>query len=236
MLTSRLLSIVLGLVCLHGGLAHAITLSPGDSGSPDIFTNIITGTAVATDFTFSTVSSGALPNVTMREAVYADPNNVFGAGKLDFLFQIENGNIDLGENETITLLTATSFTGFSTDVGYATFTSKCIGGLPSLPCAFNPDQFFTASSVSRSSTGSTVNFTTAIGTYYPASDIFVIETNATSYSTGGSITASGATSSVTFAAFQPTGAASVPEPASVALLALGFTGMSLFATRQRKHP
>lgn len=235
MLASRLLSIVLGLVCLHGGLAHATTLSPGDSGSPDVFTNIITGTAAATDFTFSTVSSGSLGGINLREAVYADPNNVFGAGKLDFLFQIQSGS-GSSANETITLVTTSSFTGFSTDVGYTTFTAKCIGGLPSLPCAFNPDQFFAPTFVSRSSNGSTVSFTTAIGNYPPASAIFVVETNATSYSTGGSVTASGATSSVTFAAFQPSGAASVPEPASIALLVLGFAGVSLFATRQRKHP
>jgi hypothetical protein len=230
----RLLSIVLGFWFLHGGIAHATMLSPGDSGSPDVFANIFTSAAQTTTTSFVTQSSGSLSQVSMSFAVYADPNNVFGAGDLDFLYQIQSGN-GTQQNETISLVTVTSFSGFSTDAGYTTFT-QCFGSLPNLCRAFNTDQSLAPSSVFRSLTGDTVGFNISIGTYPPASDILVIETNATSYSTGGVVTASGSSSSVSFAAFQPSGAAAVPEPASVGLLALGLAGAISWATRKRKRP
>jgi hypothetical protein len=47
------------------------------------------------------------------EAVVSDPTNVFGAGDLDFLIVVENDGF-----HGLDGVTASSFAGFKTDVGY----------------------------------------------------------------------------------------------------------------------
>jgi PEP-CTERM motif-containing protein len=200
-------------------VAHATVLSPGDTGSPDVFSGIDFTEAQSTAAASSTQSTSGLSNVSLHTAVYADPNNPFGAGDLDFLYQITNGRSDVDSNDTISLVTMSSFTGFSTDVGYGNFQWTLCFGSPELCAGFNPDQGYAPSSVYRSASGDIIGFNDAIGQYFPASEILVIETNATSYSDG-SVTVTGPNGSLTFAAFQPA-AAAVPEPSTWLLFAVG---------------
>jgi hypothetical protein len=45
---------------------------------------------------------------TYEAAVYSDPNNTFGAGDLDFVYQVSN---NAGSTDSIARLTATNFSG-----------------------------------------------------------------------------------------------------------------------------
>jgi hypothetical protein len=60
---------------------------------------------------------------TYQAAVYSDPDNTFGASDLDFVYQVSN---DAGSTDSIGRLTAISFLGYQTDVGY-TATGSALG-------------------------------------------------------------------------------------------------------------
>jgi hypothetical protein len=70
--------------------AHANTLAPGGSGSPDVFSGL-SGLTLLASSSLVTVNGG--DNWDFNEAVYSDPNNTFGAGDLDFMFQVTNAGL-----------------------------------------------------------------------------------------------------------------------------------------------
>lgn len=101
------------LALVFSGTSRADMLAPGTFGAPDVFT--LSGPTVFA----STLDpfSNANETGTVEAAVISDPNNVFGAGNLDFIFQINNSSASIDGLER---LVATDFTGYKTDVGYAT--------------------------------------------------------------------------------------------------------------------
>ena len=181
-----------------GSLANV--LSPGDTGvAPDTFTSPSAFT-ILTFISDAAVSSDPRAAAHFLEAVVSDPTNVFGAGDLDFIIVVENDGFHGLEQ-----VTASSFAGFKTDVGY-------FSDLPGIP----------PSAVDRP-TAATVgfNFSDDVPRLSDTAQL-VIETNATRF-TSGFLTAGFNTGSATITAFAP----SVPEPSTWAMLAIGFAGSGL---------
>ena len=73
----------------------ATVLTPGTGGQlPDIFTGCSGCTLLASENTgFVTGSfNGVVQTVDLVSAVYSDPSNTFGSGKLDFTYQVTNAS------------------------------------------------------------------------------------------------------------------------------------------------
>ena len=192
-----------------GSLANV--LSPGDTGvAPDTFTLL-----PPSPFSLFTpmLRSQAIrvDSALLNEVVISDQSNVFGAGDLDFILVVENDGF-----HNLAGVTASSFAGFKTDVGYFTdFT-----GVP-------------PSTVDRP-TAATVGFNFFDGVPRLSDTAqLVIETNATRFSSG-FLTAGFSTGSATMTALAP----SVPESSTWAMLGIGFAGLGLLRmglAGQRRH-
>ena len=181
-----------------GSLANV--LSPSDTGvAPDTFTAPSAFTLL-TFISDGAVSSDPRDSANLSEFVISDQSNVFGAGDLDFIIVVENDGF-----HGLAGVTASSFEGFKTDMGYFT-------DFPGIP----------PSTVDRP-TAATVgfNFFDDVPRLSDTAQL-VIETNATRF-TSGFLTAGFSTGSATITAFAP----SVPEPSTWAMLGIGFAGMGL---------
>lgn len=166
--------------------------------------------------TFSYATTVGTTSGDIESAVYNDN------GTLDFYYQIAN---NASSADAILLVTATNFSGFTTDGGFRsdgstlTGTTFVDGTLPPL-------------TVDSSSTGSVIGFTffppTSAGPEIGpgmTSYVLIISTNATAFTAGNVSIISGGT--FTGAAFQPTGStAPSPEPGSAVLLGLGVIGLA----------
>ena len=166
-------------------------------------------------------SAGTLSG-TIQAAVYSDPLNTFGAGDLDFVYQITNS---ASSTDSISRVTAINFTGFSTDVGFTATGSGLGNGFVNGTVA--PEL------VDRQSAdvvGFTFNapLTDAI-TPGATSTVLVIETNATHFTSGNVSVIDG--SVITVPAFSPT---AVPEMSSVTLLGLGLVCLGGVAVARKK--
>jgi hypothetical protein len=195
------------------GVSEATLLAPGGSvgdgtagspGSLSVFADSL-GAPLAQ---VSTPVATPTYNGTLTSAVYTNPG-----GTLDFLFQFSN---DQGSADGIERLTMTSFTGFTTDVGYRTDAVA--------PFVAGAQQPFFAT---RSASGSVVGFeffsANQAGPYLispgEASRTIVIRTNATQFFAGNTAIIDG------FAANAPSFAPSeIPEPASIGALAVAALG------------
>ena len=191
-----------------GSLANV--LSAGDTGvAPDTFTapSSFTILASAPERAFSSVDFDFLADTF--EAVISDPTNVFGAGDLDFIIVVGNDNDSFHNIERVT---ASSFAGFKTDVGYFT-------GFPGIP----PD------TVDRL-TASTIGFN-FIGGIAPGSDSaqIAIETNATRFTSG--FLSAFNMGSATTTGFAP----AVPEPSTWAMMLVGFAGLGYAGYRKARQ-
>jgi PEP-CTERM motif len=198
------------LTCLvFSGVAEASLLPPGPGAfPPDIFT--FSGlTLLASSNSGSVVAVGGKYTFTLTAAVYSDPGNVFGAGDLDFVYQVSNSASSV---DSIGRVTTIDFTGFSTDVGFTPAGSTLPGGL-FVDGTVAPEL---VDRVSADVVGFSFNapLTLLIGPGQ-TSTALVIETNATNFTAGHVNLIDGSVSQVN--AFQPT----VPEPTSFTLLGLG---------------
>jgi hypothetical protein len=200
-----------GLACCAfalGSVASATVLTPGTSNAaPDAFSNAgwtllaSTGTQALSSGTFSA-------NATAW--VYSDTSNTFCSGCLDFVYQV----MRTGGTDTIERITAGSFAGFSTDVGSVTLSAGV-----------------TPSTVDRSSAGTVVGFnyqgaSALSGTQ--GTQLLVIETNATQYTSG--LMSVQDQQTVNGVSFAPT---TVPEPVSMSLLGGGLAVLGLLRFRRK---
>jgi hypothetical protein len=200
------------LLAAAGSAAHANPLPPGATVLPDIFP--LTGvTVTSTSGTFVSDLgdfSGSYKEFLLR-------GNSFGAN--DLTWYIEVTNDDVAGNSDINSVTASSFKGFDTDVGYCITSGAGVCG---------NEGTVLPTSVHRSSTGSAVDFTVDIPADGSESDWLMIETNANKWTAGHlSIQNDG---NATVSAFAPT----VPETSTWAMMLLGFAGLGYAGLRTRK--
>jgi hypothetical protein len=193
--------------------ASAAILPPGGSGSPDVFAGIAGGTLLASVNSGAVVSSNGKITFTLVAAVYSDPGNTFGAGDLDFVYQVQSSANSV---DGIARTTAIDFTGFETDVGYTTAGATLPGGLfvnGTVPPI----------TVDRSLSGGTVGFSFSPPVTVEilpgqTSNVLIIQTDATHFTAGNFNVIDGGVSTV--AAFQP-----IPESSTTILLGLGVIGL-----------
>jgi hypothetical protein len=200
-------SLVAGVVLLASAATASTLVPAAPASAPDSFSNAGWTTLATTGPTTLTALTFA---GTGQAWVVSDANNVFGAGKLDFVYQFSNNANSGDPNERIS---AGTFSGFSVDAGYVTGTGVA------------PE------SVTLSAGGNVVGFN-----YFSSNllqgqttDLLVVETDATNYVPGTYSVQDSTT--VTTIGYQP---ASVPEPASLALIGAGLLGFSLLRRRSTK--
>ena len=211
--------------------ASASLLAPGTTLPPDIFPACVGCTLDASlNSGPITVSNGQGITLTFDvvSAVYSDPSNPFGAGDLDFVYQVTN----VSGNDFIGRVTAGVFSGFMTDVGFTATGSALPGGL-------FVDGTQAPQLVSRSTAlnqGATVGFiynALAPSIFAPGttSTALIVQTDATNFAVGNLNVIDDVVGST--AAFEPTVRTVVPEPTSLLLLGSGLLALGTRIRRSR---
>ena len=184
--------------------ASSTPLAPNGTVVPG--TNLTAPGTVEAAFT----ASASNPNVSVTE--YAVKND----GVFDFYYLFSNQSTD-----TLVLFDLFDYTGYSTAVANET---GSVNGT-----AAGTDPSFLAT---RSSSGDSVAFDVRV---LPgaSTEWLEVDTNATEFSSNGSIVISGLTSlsSPVFGALEPAGPVAAPEPVTLALLAGGLAVLAI--TRRR---
>jgi hypothetical protein len=163
--------------------------------------------------------SGTVVSAVFREA----------GGTLDFYYQLTNNltapNCGGGGQltcDSVSSVTATSFAGFATALGFRVDGST-------LPAGVFADGTVVPVTADRSLNGSVVGFhfnPPVVANILPGqtSNVLVIATNGTNFTAGNFSLISGGVTTV--AAFQPSG--TVPEPASLLLLGFGLVAVAVW--------
>lgn len=201
--------------------AQAVTIAPGSSDLMfDAFNPATQGTFLAS---VSVPGTALTFSGLMRSAVYRNT-----IGTIDFYYQVARTGPGTVSNNMIDAFTAANFSTFNVD-GFVSAADPDGAGF--FTGAMNPPSSTTTTG--RSATGSTLqtNFGTngLAGTEVSATYIF--RTNATSFTTGTFGVINGSTFSGL--AFAPSVSAAVPEPATWAMMFVGFAIVGS-ALRRRK--
>ena len=218
----RRISFVLAVVSIFAfaSFASADILAPGATGAPDVLAP--GGTLLASLSGLWTNTTSTMSG-TYLTAVYSDPANTFGAGDLDFVYQVTN---NANSVDSVGRTTAINFTGFMTDVGFTPLGSSLGAGFVNgtvIPI-----------SVDRSGSGDSIGFSftppiSAAINPGQTSTVLVIETNATNFTSGFYNLIDGGVTTV--AAFEPA-AARVPEGSALSML--GISGIAVLGAMKRK--
>lgn len=190
--------------------AQAIVLDPGTSGSPDLLSLGSGSTLVAN--TGSLPFSNSAFSGTIDEWVYEDTANTFGSGDLTWVIQVVNS---ANSSDAMARVTAGNFATFMTDVG-----DNGGANAPSL--------------VDRDTPGHTIGFSWAATGGLLAgqtSDLLMIDTNASRFTTGTLAVIDSQTSDLS--AYEPS---AVPEPPTWAMMLLGFAGLGFVGYRKSRRP
>ncbi len=191
--------------------AWAVDLGPGGSVVPGTVANPLTETGFTTEAstsgTFSTpVESGTYSAYVVRT----------NTGTLDFVYQFSNNASSKAQVERIS---AFNFAGYTTNVGYVAGTDAGTGGAPD--------------TADRTTDGKVVGFNFLATGVTPGStsDIVVIATNATTWTSGTYTFQDGGATTVT--AYSPGVVAATPEPSSLASAGIG--GLMLFGVYRARR-
>jgi hypothetical protein len=192
--------------------AFASVLTPGTSGPPDVLPFGSGTTVASTSGAFTSVLGPSDFSGTYVEDVSKDPGNTFGAGDLTWYIEVTNNSSSGHALETVS---ASSFTGWMTDVGYNT---TLAGVAPT--------------TVSSGPSGSAINFLFPAPGSINSGDNTVwltIMTNTTTFRAGNISFIDNGTATV--AGFAP----GVPEPSIWAMLLLGFAGLGFASYRSTRR-
>lgn len=200
------------LTCLQTARANVIT--PGNSGSPDVFTGQSAGTLLAT---LSTPFSITGAQGTLASAVYQE-----SGGTLDFYYQVNvatgtgfvNFNNDFG-----------LFTGYTTDIGYRT-DGAMLAGAGFVNGTNIPDSVF------RAAARVAFGFATDLIAAGQSSTVLEIQTGATGFTSASALVSGESSESSALATFGPV--AATPEPVSILLVGGGLFAIVLLR-RPRSH-
>jgi hypothetical protein len=203
--------------------ASGCTFSPiQDFGAGVFFTSVIADTGP-----LAFTATGSAFSGTLEEWVATDVNT----GGLDFLYQVVNSS---SSADQILNISVTGYKGSTTNVGYC---SNIGGGAPD-PCGDPlgaPSGTLAPVSIDRTASGGTIDFNfspAGVGQGVTSYDL-VVETNATSYSSGAANLIDGGVASVT--TFAPGTVTTVPEPSSLMLLGIGLLGFAFAGVIRRKQ-
>jgi hypothetical protein len=195
-------------------VAHAAILTPGVTNvSPDVFAPL-SGSATLVASVSGPLTS-VVPNDftgTYHEWVYKDPNNTFGSGDLTWILTVSN---DASSKNDMEHVTASSFSGFMTDVGY-------IGGSGGVVPQFVDRATAPVIAFDFKTPGKLL----APGT---TTSFLEIQTNARNWSSGYLSAINEGTATVR--ALAPS---AIPEASTWAMMALGFAGLGCLGMRRSK--
>jgi hypothetical protein len=203
--------------------AHAAVLSPG--GSSTTFDPVVVPAGSTLEDTVTGTLTSPDLSGTYTQWVYKTPS-----GTYDFLYQVAT------TSGVIHRVTTSHFGTFTTDVGVLTGLVSPPGALPGGIVPNNVG----GTVVDRSSEGGGVgnvvgfNFTTVQITAGSNSVVLAVETNATSFSTGGFVSIIDGTTAFNNADQPAATIQSVPEPSTMALAGLGALGLIGYSLRRRK--
>ncbi len=188
--------------------AQAVTILPGSSDL--IFDPFVAATQGTLLNSVSVPGTALTFSAVMRSAVY---RNTFGT--IDFYYQVARTGAGTIASQMVDAFTAASFANFTVD-GFVSAVDP--DGIGFFTDAFNPPSSTTTTG--RSSTGGTLQTNFGINGLMDneISATYIFRTNATNYTLGTFGVIDGSTYSGL--AFAPTNA--VPEPASWALMLVGF--------------
>jgi PEP-CTERM motif-containing protein len=206
-------------------LAQATILPPtGSSPVPGTgFETPVTGPFLADTGEQPFTATNSLGQTTItgeyRAAVYADPDNSFCSGCLDFFVWVTSNSTS---TDAVERITEAAFGAFQTDVGYSIGSGSTPGGVD-------------PSTVDRSSNGSVIGFNFSEPTGVPpgsSTEVLEIETNARMFVAGTVQIIDSSVASV--AAFAP--GCTVPEASSISLTLFGGALLAIGFGRRRKRP
>jgi hypothetical protein len=210
--------IALGLlvaIFAFASLANATLLTPGGSAALSGVTVGAGSTLEASVTDPYNVGTGGNQDVgSVTEWVVADSTNPFGAGDLDFIYQVTS--LTVGDASKLTLSNYSSLTTFVGD-GVGATCAVCTGDVAGTVAP-------SGSVINNGAGGVSFNYPTVIspgGSSY----LMYIQTSASAYVAGNIAVIDNTTANLS-------GFAAAPEPGSVGLLLGGLFGLGLFVTRR----